>query len=60
MPLHLVGGMSALGYVDVQALRLRLGPGKRTAVDVTRHLLAFSGWPLDLPDGSIFRLGVRN
>ena len=32
---HLLGGISALGYVDVQALRLRLGPGKRTAVDVT-------------------------
>jgi len=32
---HLLGGISALGYVDVQALRLRLGPGKRTAVDVS-------------------------
>src|SRR5207253_8269574 len=32
---HLVGGITALGYVDVQALRLRLGPGKRTAVDVS-------------------------
>jgi cytochrome c oxidase subunit 3 len=32
--LHIVGGLSALAYVDVQALRLRLGPGKRTAVDV--------------------------
>jgi cytochrome c oxidase subunit 3 len=31
---HLIGGMGALGYVNVQALRLRLGPGKRTAVDV--------------------------
>ena len=33
--LHIVGGLSALMYVDVQALRLRLGPGKRTAVDVS-------------------------
>ena len=33
--LHIVGGLSALVYVDVQALRLRLGPGKRTAVDVS-------------------------
>jgi cytochrome c oxidase subunit III len=33
--LHIVGGLSALAYVDVQALRLRLGPGKRTAVDVS-------------------------
>ena len=33
--LHIAGGLAALGYVDVQALRLRLGPGKRTAVDVT-------------------------
>ena len=32
---HLLGGITALGYVDVQALRLRLGPGKRTAVDVS-------------------------
>ena len=33
--LHIAGGLSALVYVDVQALRLRLGPGKRTAVDVS-------------------------
>jgi cytochrome c oxidase subunit 3 len=32
---HLVGGLAALVYVDVQALRLRLGPAKRTAIDVT-------------------------
>lgn len=31
---HLIGGVSALVYVDVQALRLRLGPAKRTAIDV--------------------------
>lgn len=31
---HLIGGIGALGYVNIQALRLRLGPGKRTAVDV--------------------------
>lgn len=33
--LHIAGGMAALLYVNVQALRLRLGPSKRTAVDVT-------------------------
>jgi cytochrome c oxidase subunit 3 len=33
--LHLAGGMSAMVYVDVQALRLRLGPVKRTAIDIT-------------------------
>ena len=33
--LHVLGGVSALVYVDVQALRLRLGPAKRTAIDVT-------------------------
>src|SRR5947209_10319919 len=33
--LHLFGGVVALVYVDVQALRLRLGPAKRTAIDVT-------------------------
>lgn len=32
---HLFGGVTALVYVDVQALRLRLGPAKRTAIDVT-------------------------
>jgi len=32
---HIAAGLSALAYVDVQALRLRLGPGKRTAVDVS-------------------------
>ncbi len=33
--LHILGGLTALVYVDVQALGLRLGPGKRTAVDVS-------------------------
>jgi cytochrome c oxidase subunit 3 len=33
--LHILGGVSALVYVDTQALRLRLGPAKRTAIDVT-------------------------
>ncbi|MGA2118899.1 MAG: heme-copper oxidase subunit III [Bryobacteraceae bacterium] len=33
--LHLAGGMGAMVYVDVQALRLRLGPAKRTAIDIT-------------------------
>jgi len=32
---HLVGGVVALLYVNAQALRLRLGPGKRTAADVS-------------------------
>ena len=32
---HIVGGLTALVYVDIQALTLRLGPGKRTAVDVS-------------------------
>jgi len=32
---HLLGGLIALLYVDVQALRLSLGPAKRTVVDVT-------------------------
>ena len=31
--LHLVGGLTALIYVDVQALRFSLGPAKRTAID---------------------------
>lgn len=33
--LHILGGVSALTYVDVKALSLQLGPGKRTAVDVS-------------------------
>ena len=32
---HLLGGVSALLYVDVQALRLTLGPAKRTAIDIS-------------------------
>jgi len=32
---HLVGGICVLLYVDVQAFRLRLGPGKRTAVEIS-------------------------
>jgi cytochrome c oxidase subunit III len=32
---HLIGGVSALLYVAVQAWRLRLGPAKRTAIDVS-------------------------
>lgn len=32
---HLLGGITALIYVDVQALRFSLGPGKRTAVDMS-------------------------
>ena len=31
---HVLGGITALVYVDVKALKLQLGPGKRTAVDV--------------------------
>jgi cytochrome c oxidase subunit 3 len=38
---HLVGGISALGYIDVHALLLRLGPGKRTAVDVSAYFWHF-------------------
>jgi cytochrome c oxidase subunit III len=33
--LHILGGLTALVYVDVKALSLQLGPGKRTAVDVS-------------------------
>ena len=33
--LHLLGGVAALVYVDVQAWRLRLGPAKRTVIDVS-------------------------
>lgn len=32
---HVLGGVAALLYVDVQALRLRLGPAKRTAIDIS-------------------------
>jgi len=41
--LHLFGGICALLYIAAQALRFRLGPGKRTAVEVARlywHFLA--------------------
>ena len=32
---HLLGGVSALLYVAAQAWRLRLGPAKRTVIDVS-------------------------
>jgi cytochrome c oxidase subunit 3 len=32
---HLLAGVVALLYVDVQALRLSLGPAKRTAIDIS-------------------------
>jgi cytochrome c oxidase subunit 3 len=32
---HVLGGIAALTYVDVQALRFQLGPAKRTAIDVS-------------------------
>lgn len=32
---HLIGALVALIYVDVGALRFRLGPSKRTAIDVS-------------------------
>jgi len=38
---HLLGGISALGYIEVQALLLRLGPGKRTAIDVSAYFWHF-------------------
>ena len=41
--LHLLGGVVALGYIDYQAIRLRLGPGKRTAVDVAGIYWHFMG-----------------
>jgi cytochrome c oxidase subunit 3 len=31
---HLLGGVGALVYVDIQAWRLRLGPAKRTTIDI--------------------------
>ncbi len=40
---HLAGGVCALMYIEIQALRLQLGPGKRTAVEVSRiywHFMA--------------------
>jgi len=33
--MHLLAGVIALLYVNVQALRLSLGPGKRTAIDIS-------------------------
>jgi cytochrome c oxidase subunit III len=32
---HVIGALAALIYVDVQAVRFRLGPAKRTGIDVT-------------------------
>ena len=58
---HLLGGISALGYVDVQALRLRLGPGQAHGGRCER---AISGifWMVSgsILMVSIFGLGVMN
>ena len=32
---HVIGAVAALVYVEVQAVRFRLGPAKRTGIDVT-------------------------
>jgi cytochrome c oxidase subunit 3 len=32
---HVLGAVAALVYVDVQAIRFRLGPAKRTAIDLS-------------------------
>lgn len=32
---HLAGGLAALAYLSIEALRFRLGPAKRTVVEVT-------------------------
>ena len=32
---HLIGALAAVSYVDVQALRFRLGPAKRTIIEVS-------------------------
>ncbi len=40
---HLAGGWIAMLYLNVRALRLQLGPGRRTAVDVTAIYWHFLG-----------------
>ena len=57
---HLIGGVLALLYVSVQALRLRLGPGQAHRDRCERDVLAFSGRTLDLSTGLIFGLGVND
>lgn len=41
--LHLSGGLFCLLYVEFAALRFRLGPAKRTFVDVSRNYWRFMG-----------------
>ena len=38
---HAIGGLGALIYVGVKALRYQLGPGKRTAVEVSAYFWHF-------------------
>lgn len=40
---HLLGGLAALGYVTLRAAREVIGPGSRTAVDVTAVYWHFLG-----------------
>lgn len=41
--IHLTGGLFAMLYLNVRALRLQLGPGRRTAVDVATVYWHFLG-----------------
>ena len=41
--IHLLGGFMAMLYLNIRALRLQLGPGRRTAVDVTAIYWHFLG-----------------
>jgi len=54
---HLIGGAAALLYVDVQALRLRLGPRQADRDRCQHDLLAFSRWAVALPDGALYVWG---
>lgn len=55
---HILGGITALVYVDVKALKLELGPRQAHRGRCQRYLLAFPRWSLGLSDGLTFRLGV--
>jgi cytochrome c oxidase subunit 3 len=38
---HVLGGIGALGYIEWQAIGLRLGPAKRTAVEIAAYYWHF-------------------
>ena len=56
---HAVGALIALFWVGVAAVRFRLGPAQAHGRAGERHLLAFPGCDVAVPDGFVSVLGMN-